>query len=213
MAETFETLKTKMGEWLAVDTTRLPDSVRGDCINLVKRKVSRNHDLRFNEVDSTIAAGSGDRDYTLPSGWRSPLAIWYINPNTDELVPIVRISKEAFDANYPDPDETGTVTEYAVWGNVLYLGKTPESAFTLHYTAYEFLPDYADGSPNNTDDFMVQAWDVLFFGALEEASKYLMEDARAAIWGTRFAELEADLAGEHQRERSAGRVPQSREPS
>jgi hypothetical protein len=32
------------------------------------------------------------------------------------------------------------------------------------------------------------------------------------MWAEQFRELEGDLAGEHQRERTSGRVPQSREP-
>lgn len=213
MAETFESLKSKIGDWLGVDTTRLPDSVRGNCINLIQRRVMRNHDLRFGEVFDTLAVASGDHDYTLPTGWRSPLNLWYINPTTSSRVDLTRIPKDRFDATYSDPSDMGTPAHYTIWGSTLYLGPTPDQSFTLNRNWYTYLADLADGSPNNTNEFVVQAWDVLLFGALEEASKYLLEDSRAAVWGTRFAELEADLAGEHQREKSVGRIAQSREPS
>lgn len=212
MAETFETLKTKMGDWLAVDTTRLPDSVRGDFINLIQRRVLRKHDLRFGEITDTLSVLAGTANYTLPTRWRSPLSLWYQNPVTESRIDLVRRSKDEFDALHSDSSETGTTSDYAIWGDTLYLGPTPDQPLTLNRNYYQFLPDLADGSPGNTNEFVEQASDVLFFGAMEEASKYLLEDQRAGIWAARFTELESDLASEHQREKSVGRVAQSREP-
>ena len=212
MAETYESLKTKMSDWLGVDTTRLPDAVRGDCINLIQRRVLRQHDLRFGEISSTLAISANDRDYALPTGWRSPLSLWYISPTTAARVALTWRQKDEFDAEHSDPTAGGSPVHYTVWGSLLYVGPTPDISFTLNLNYYRFLPDLVDGSPNNTNAFVEQAWDVLFFGALEEASKYTLEDPRAAIWGGRYYELLSNLVGEHQRSRSAGRVPQSREP-
>lgn len=212
MAETFETLKAKIRDWLGVDTTRLPDSVCGDCINLVQQRVMRKHDLRFGETADTMAVATNDFDYDLPVGWQSPLDFWYINPTTGSYVQLRRLPKDEFDSTYPDSTKTGTVAHYTVWGNTLYLGPTPERAITLNRNYYKSLPDLADGPPNNTNLFIEQAWDVLFFGALEEATKYGIEDARVAIWAVRFQELELDLVSSHHREKSVGRVAQSEEP-
>lgn len=213
MAETFETLKTRIGDWLGVDTVRLPDAVRGDFLNLIQRRVMRSHDLRFGETTDTLAVAAQDGEYPLPTGWRSPISLWYLNPSTDSRIDLVRLSKDQFDALHPDPAVTGTPANYAVWGDVLYLGPTPEQSFSLNRNYYRLLPDLADGSPDNTNDFVTEAWDVLLFGALEYASKYLLEDQRAPMWEARFTELESDLASEHQREKSTGRIPQNREPS
>lgn len=213
MAETFETLKARILDWLAADATRLPDAVRGDCINLIQRRVMRNHDLRFGETADTLALVANDHDYNLPVGWRSPLSLWYINPGTDARIDLVRKTKDEFDALYPDPTAgTDTPINYTVWGGLIYFGPTPNQSLTLNLNYYKVLPDLVDGSPNNTNDFVDEAWDVLFYGAMEEACKYLLEDQRAAIYGGKFLELEADLAGEHQREKSSGRVAQSRIP-
>jgi hypothetical protein len=212
MAESFESLKAKMADWIGADALRLPEAVRGDCINLIQRQVMRNHDLRFGETADTLALISGDRDYPLPSTWRNPLSLWYTNPSTSARIDLVRLSKDEFDARFPSAADTGTPSHYTVWGLILYIGPTPNQNLTLNRNYYQYLPDLINGAPNNTNSFVNEAWDVLFFGALEHASRYLLEDPRAPMWAERFRELEGDLAGEHQRERSSGRVPQSREP-
>lgn len=212
MAETFETLKALMGDWLGVDSVRFPDAARGACLNFIQRRVIRNHDLRFAEITDTLAVTAGIYTYVLPAGWRSPLHIWYINPSTEARIDLVRQAKDDFDARHSDPSILGTSTTYTIWGQTFYIGATPEASFTLNRNYYAFLPNLVDGAPNNTNPFVEEAPDVLFFGALGHASKYLLEDPRAPMWEAQFAELEADLAGEHQREKSSGRIPQSREP-
>ena len=212
MAETFETLKTKILDWLGVDVQRLPEQARGDAINLIQRQVMRNHDLRYGERSDTLALSVNDATYALDTDWRNPLSLWYINPSTGSRIDLVRLSKDEFDIRFPDPSDTGTPSNYAVWGTTLYVGPTPNVGITLNRNWYGYLPDLQNGAPDNTNAFVEQAWDVLFFGALEHTSRYLLEDPRAPMWAERFKELEADLAGEHQREKSSGRVPVSMEP-
>lgn len=212
MAETYETLKSKLGDWVAADIKRLPELVRGDCINFAMREAMRNHDLRFGEISDTIALAAADREYDIPPEWRNPLSLWYVNPATDSKIDLIRLSKDEFDARYPDPTTTGTPRHYAAWGLVLYIGPTPGEALTLNRNYYRFLPDLENGAPDNTNAFVVQAWDVLFFGALARASAYILEDPRAPMWEGQFMKLASQLANEHQREKSSGRVPQSREP-
>lgn len=212
MVETFETLKDKIGDWLGVDILRAPEQARGDAINLIQRQVMRNHDLRYGEIEDTLALVTGTRNYSIPDDWRSPLSLWYIHPGTSSRIGLVRLSKDEFDARYPDPAETGTPAHYTVWGTNLSIGPAPDQDLTLTRNYYRYLPDLINGSPDNSNAFVIQAWDVLFFGALAHISKYLLEDPRAPMWEAKFNELESDLAGEHQREKSAGRVPQSRTP-
>ena len=213
MAENFESLKAKILDWLAIDAVRLPDAVRGDILNIVQRQTVRNHDLRFAEISDTMATVASASSYTLPTNWRSPLNLWYISPNTGARVDLGRIPKDEFDTLYPDATKTGSPANYTVWGDLIYLGPTPDAILTVNRNYYGFLTDLADGSPNNTNAFVEEAWDVLLYGALGYACRYLLEDPRAPIWEGRYIELEQDLAREHHREKSAGRIIQSREPS
>lgn len=212
MAETFETLKTKLRDWLGMDTERLPDAVCGDCLNLVQRRIMRFHDLRFGETTDTFTATAGVPSYALPANYRSPLDFSYTHPATGSRAVLRRRQKDQFDALHPDSTKTGRPANYAIWGDQLYLGPTPDSNLTVTRNYYAYLDDLSDGAPSNTNDLVTAAWDVLFFGALEEATKYGIEDARVPMWAERFRELETDLVREHQREKSVGRIAQSREP-
>jgi hypothetical protein len=212
VAETFETLKTQLNDWLGTDLTRFPDSVRGFCVNEVQRRLLRKHDLRFGEITDTLAVSANDGTYDLPSAWRSPLNFWYISPETQSLVSLANLQKDEFDARFPDPSETGTVTHYSIWGQVIYLGATPNQSLTLNRNYFRYLPDLADGSPDNTNPLIEEAADILLFGALAFASRYLIEDPRVNLWEALYADLEADLVSAHQRARSVGRVPQAQEP-
>ena len=212
MAETFETLKTKQGEWFGVDTVRLPNSVRGDIINLIQRQVMRRHDLRFGETTDTEALTPNNFSYTLPTLWRSPIHLWYINPTTNAYTSLRRRDKDEFDILHPDTTVTGPPLNYTVWGSALIIGPTPEQNITLNRNYYAILTDLADGAPNNTNAFVEQAWEVLHYGGLAHVARYMLEDPRVAVWESKFRELEQDLADEHRREKSTGRIPQSEEP-
>ena len=212
MAETFETLKAKLGDWFGVDTARLPDSVRGDTINLIQRQIMRRHDLRFGETTDTLALVAGTGSYTLPTLWSRPLNLWYTNPSTNSVTSLQRQDRDEFDLLYPDTTDTGTPLNYTVWGSSLIIGPTPDQNITLNRNYYAILTDLADVSPNNTNDFVAQAWEVLFYGSLAYVARYMLEDSRIAVLEAKFLELEADLVSEHRRERSSGRIPQSQEP-
>ena len=212
MAETFETLKARLANWLDADLVRFPDDVRGDCINFVQRELLRKHDLRFGEAFDTLSLSASIREYALPATWRSPFTFWYESPTSGALIYLDSRTKDEFDALYPDSGDTGDPSDYTIWGTTLYLGPTPGNGITLNRNYYQYLPDLADGAPNNTNSLIDQAWDVVFFGGLEHATKYLIEDARAPMWAARFRELEMTLVSEHRRAKSVGRVAQSQEP-
>lgn len=212
MAETFETIKTKLGDWLDVNTTRLTDAVRGDLINIVQRRIGRNYDLRFFEVSDTFTTVDGTRDYALPARWSRPLSLWYQDPDDSAIVFLTRRDKDEFDNKFPDQTKKAKPSDYTVWAGNIQLGKTPDRVLTINRNYYRILADLADGAGNNENDLTKNAWEVLLFGALVEATEYLIEDPRRSMWLSKFKEIESDLVSEHRRERSAGRIPQNTEP-
>lgn len=212
MAETFESLKTKIGDWLGADTTRLPTSVRGDLLNMAQREMLRKHDLRFGEVTDTFPTVSGTADYALPTGWKQPFSFWYVDPDTSGVVELAYLSKEVFDGRYPDTTKQAKPVAYTVWGSNIRLGKTPDRVLTITRNYYRVLPDLTDGAPNNENAFTQNAWEVLLWWALLHSTMYTIEDARLPIWAERFRQAETDLVSEHRRAWSSGRVAQSEEP-
>lgn len=212
MAETLETLRARMQTWMDANTTRLPDAVANDCLNLTQRELCRKHDFRFNETSDTFATVIGTASYALPTGWSRPLRMWYIDPDTNAVRDVDYLHKEEFDRRYPDSTLTSKPSHYMVWGQNILLGKTPDRVLTIHRDYYIIVPDLADGIPANSNDFTANAWEVLFFGALVWAHGFGFEDARMPLWEQAYRRGESDLVAEHRRAWSSGRVAQSQEP-
>lgn len=210
MAKTFEQLKAALGDWLGMNTTRLPDSVRGDMVNMALRALCRLYDLRLNEASDTFATVASQRGYALPATWSRPHTLWYVAPSTGAIVTLGQKSKEEFDLLYPDQAKTGDPGHYTIWGTEIQLGRTPQSILTINRNYYALL-ELADGSPQNENAFTSGAWEVLLFKALADSARYGIEDARVPVWQARARELEDQLSIEHAHARSSGRRVESRD--
>ena len=197
----FVALKAKLGDWLAVDTGRLADSVRGDCINLAMRDLSREHDFWFGEttlamnLDPLLVQG-------VPNDFSRPHSLWYRHPTTGKIVFLDQKSKEEFDILFPDTDVVGLPTIYTLWQGSLWFGPALDQTIVATLNYYAVPADLTDAV--NTNLFIQYAWEALFFRALVYASKYLIEDPRLPVWeqGARDAELK--LVIEHARARHSG---------
>ena len=210
MAKDFAALKTAVGDWLNVDTTRLPDAIRGDMINIVRRELLRKRDLRFGEISDTFATVASTRNYTLPTGWSRPLSLWYQNPDTLAITFVMFLNKDEFDLKFPDTTKENDPVNFTVWGSNIQLGKTPKRILTINRNYYGILADLTDADPS--DRMTTDAWEVLLYGALVEASRFGIEDPRIPMWATRHKDLEDQLTMEHRRARTSARIAQSREP-
>lgn len=202
---TFAELKTKVADWLSVSTARLPVSVAGDLINMQQRELLRLHDLRFGEISDTFATVASTREVTLPATFSRPLKLWYLD-STAGLVTVNPIPEiDVFLRRYPDPTKTGSPVHFTIFGNQLWLGPTPGGVQTINRAYYGVLPDLvADGDSN---DFTVRAWEVLLWGALVFATKYLIEDPRTPVFQENLDRTLSQLLTEHSRARySAGEL-------
>jgi hypothetical protein len=204
----FEDLKSSIGTWLDVDLNRLPNESRGQIINICQRELLRTYDLRFGEVTADIALSDGLAFYTLPSGWSRPYSLWYYSSGKQN---VDYLTKEEFDIKYPLATVEGAPLHYTVWGNSIFFGPTPNASYTVKANYFKILADLTDGSPGNTNAFVEQAWEVIFFRSLWYASEFMLEDSRAQLWAAKAQMLEAKLAIEHARARSSGRRPVTRE--
>lgn len=210
MAKTYKQLRDALGNWLGANAVRLPDAIRGDCVNLAIRELCRLHDSRYNEVSDTLATVSGTASYALPATWSRPYQLWYLDPDTNTRRDLTYKSKEEFDTLYPDGTELGKPSIFTVWGASLLLAKTPDRVLTVHRDYYTILADLsADG---DTNGFTTNVWEVVLFKALSDVSRYGVEDARIPVWQARARELEQQFLIEYSRGRSAGRRAESQEP-
>ena len=211
MGKDFTTLKTALADWLGnLDTTELPDSIRGDCINIALREICRLHDTRYNEVSDTFATLNNIFDYAVPATWSRPYTLWYIHPVNSGIVRLIFKSKDEFDQLFPDTTKTALPTHYTVWGSNIRLGKTPDRAVTINRNFYAILADLS--AANLTNGFTDNAWEPLLFNALAESSEFGIEDARIPMWRERGRKFVRDLVIEQARAKSMGRRATSTEP-
>jgi hypothetical protein len=206
---TFENLKTQLADWLAVSTSRLSDAARGMVINLAMRDLLRDHDLRFGEYQQSIAVVADDYTFDLPTGYSRPYELYYFD--TYGKVELAYLTREEFIERYGDNSEQGTPANWTTWGDQLLINRS-DNSYTLYFDLYRILPDLEDGSPDNTNDFVANAWEPVFFRALWYATRYLIEDTREAAWKLLASEHERKLVREHKRARSVARRPESHEP-
>ena len=207
---TFEQLKDAITDWLGKDHNQITDTVRGQLVNMAQRRILRNYDLRFGEHTAAQDTANADPDYDVPAGYSRTYSIWY--KSGTEYYDLISLTKEEFDKMFGDNSATSNPTHYCIWENQLFLGPCPDATYSLNWQCYRMLPDLADGSPNNENDMTDAVWEYLLFKALALATKYLIEDARGAVWAEEADRLEADIVREHAREKSVHRRPTTNEP-
>ena len=211
MAKTLTQLMAALGDWLNLDTTELPDSVRTDIINLTKRTIMRKNDLRFGETSDTFATVVDQQPYALPTGWSKPHSLWYTDPVTTNPVFLIKKEKDELDDLFPDLTDTDLPTHYAIWGSNILLGKVPDQIVTINRNFYRVLPDYVTTSLES-DAFNNEAWEVLLFNSFALAEQYGIEDERISTWVALGKQMLDDLVFEHERSKGAGYVNQAQEP-
>jgi hypothetical protein len=211
MGKTFTQLKDSVNAWLNVTVVRLPDTDIGDIINLVKAEFMRKYELSFGETSDTFNTVVGTNSYALPTGFSKAYSMWYLRPS-DSQVQFLNgpLTKEEFDARYPDPTTQGDPLDYCIWGGYIYLGYNPDAIVTMHRNYYKILADFSSGSDH--DAFSDNAWPLLLYASLVEASRYLIEDPRIPMWEAKARQLERQLVTADSRARSIGRAAQANEP-
>lgn len=216
-----------MRDWLVVpSTTRLPDSYITDVINEACREIARQHDLRQLETSSSVALVAGTQAYALPATFARPRFTYIINPDDSTKIEFLnQISYDEFRDKYgiAASSTQADPVEYTIWGNVtapLLVGPTPDQSITLWLDYYAIPVDLAaDGDSNAlTADASANAltapWHAVLYRAIARASRFMLEDERAAMFDHEYQiELDKVLAEQNRARWSAKSFPQMREPS
>jgi hypothetical protein len=206
----FASLRDRLADWLgAANLIRFPLGVRGDLINFARRKLSRLHDTRYNEVTDRLDTVEGVAAYPVPTLWSHPYTLTHTTGG--QFVELDYLDPQAFDRAFPDPTLVGIPSAYTLWSSYLVLGPMPDRVIAITRNYYVVLPSLS--ADEDEDAFSQNWWELILFTALVEASKYLVEDPRAPMWQSMAKDLEMDLVIEQRRARTSGRRPVGREPS
>lgn len=217
---TLTNLRDYMRDWLSTSSTRLSDSAATQCINIAIREILRTRDLSFAEAIITQAITSGDNDYALSAiSATDPIsrvwAIYYQSPtNSSAFVRLNEISFEEFQAKYGHVAamSSGSPVDWAIYGDVVYLGPTPDSSFNAYVVVNKLFADLSTGSDhNNLTDY---GWEAVLFRALAYACQYMLEDDRWQMFAAMAERHLAELEREHRARKYVGKsAPQLQEPN
>jgi hypothetical protein len=146
-------------------------------MEVAQRRIARTCDLRAMEVVQEAALSA----LTAPSGVFRVKTFTIIESSKNHEVsgaPYKKVKEQQAD--------TGVPQYYAVVGNAYKLGPTQDADYTA-----QMLTLLSDAAPNNW--LSDNAPELLLFATLLEASLYLKDDARAAVWEKQYNDVKREI--------------------
>lgn len=196
---TWAGLKTDIANWLNRDdlTSQIPIFIA-----YAERHFQRVIFTPDREEALSITADA--QSEALPSDFWGFKSGPYVDGATDVI--LTRLEPGDLRRTYPDAT-TGTPSHYAIEGENILFGPTPSSSLTIKGTYYKTIPVLNASTATNW--LLTDHPDVYLAGALFEASLYVIDDTRAAIWKTRRDEG-IELINRVARKREANSGPLTR---
>lgn len=219
MSTTLVQMRTRIYDWLATTTTRLPAANLTDIINMAVREIARNHDLRLLEVESTVSLVQGTASYALPAvggAFSRPFNAYLLDPNdTTQIITLNQVSYDDFRAKWGITTSVaqGVPEDWTIFTDTLALrvGPTPNAAMSLLVDYFIIPSDLSlDAEHNALTDY---ATDAVFYKAAALASIFMLEDERAVMFDQMYQREIAHVLNEQGRSRyGAMGFPQMTEP-
>ena len=194
---TFTTLQQDIRRYLERGFTLASDAIVYEqiprLINLAERRIARELKIEglINVVTSTMQAGLAV--YPKPDRWRTTVSFNYgIDNQYTQLFPR---SYEYVRSYWPNRDETGVPLFYADYDyNNWIVSPTPDQAYPFEVLVYQLLPLLDDA--NQTNWLTEYAPQVLLYASLLEATPFLKNDERIAVWQSMYDRSAQALNGE-----------------
>ena len=184
---TYATLQTNIADWLnRSDLTAVVPTY----IQLAEAKIKRVLRTKHKGTQE-FSFVADDGDYTLPTGDIENYQLYIKTPEQysgmlDPISPGLLYANRA--ANY---NVTGRPVYYAIIDTTLLVSPVPDQDYTAELV---FEGPFTALSDSNTTNYVLLNYpDVYLYGALMEASPYLMDDARIMVWDKKFTEAMAEL--------------------
>lgn len=176
---TYAALKTSIASWLKrSDLT----SVIPDFIALGEARIARDLRLRKQVVTTTLNTTAGVQYITLPSDF---LEAENITVNTTPPRPVSVVTPELLDVKYPANTWTGVPAVYALLGDQMQFGPTPDAVYPISLAYYQRFTALSNDSDTNW--LLTNHPSIYLFAALSEAEPFLVNDPRAATWEAKYA--------------------------
>jgi hypothetical protein len=146
-----------------------------DFIALAEDKLNRR--LRLRAMESRVTSSISSEYSSLPDGF---LSMRNFQLNTTPKTRLEYATPDWLDAKYPSGATTGRPIFYTLVGGQIQLAPAPDGTYTAEMDFYEKL----DIATDLTNWLLENAPRCYYYGALMEASAYLVNDKRVQVWGS-----------------------------
>ena len=200
---TYDELKTQIANYLnRSDLTTQID------IFIDTTEAELNRKVRDKDMIKRATATADAQYLTLPTDW---LEVINVEITSGDFTPLFQQSIETLDIfRRANDNSSGQPKYFAIVDGTLELAPTPDTSYTLQLTYYGKISALSD---SNTSNFVsTNHQDVYLYGALKQASIYLMEDDRVPMFAAQF-ELALEEMRMQQERASFGQgslIPRSR---
>lgn len=198
--QTFDELKVAVLSWSNRDDL---DGNVEEFIALAERRLNRAIFVPDRESMATLTAAA---TVALPSDFWGVRSIWL---DTDPKVVLDQMNFGMLQQAYA-PAATGQPGNYAIHGSTLYLGPSPDSAYSVKLAYWAKVA--ALSVSNTTNWLLTAAPDIYIAASLVELYLYIVDEAQATLWEQRTAAKIAELNRDGSRRQYGGTPLRIRSP-
>lgn len=188
--DTFAGLKTTIADYLNRDDLT---SIIPSFISIAEAKFNRK--LRVRQMIKRAEAQIETSFFAYPADWLQAKE-FQLNVN-----PIIRLNfvteAQGDELKASRYIGIGQPLFYTITGSQLEFIPSPDTTYSAELTYYAKIPALSDSNTSNW--LLAYAPDLYLYGALMEASPYLKDDERLAVWGQLYANSLGDIEVADQR--------------
>lgn len=193
----FNALRTEVAAWLNRDdlTDRIPGFIR-----LFESRINRV--LRTPEMESSILLSVANEDTQLPTDF---LAMRELYIEGTPRRPLRNMSPDGLATEFSGA--AGIPVAYSITGRTIKLAPPPADVVALRLVYFARIVSLNDSNPNNW--LLLQAPDLYLYGTLLQASAFIDDPEKVALWKSAHDEALAEVlqAGNMSRWGAAPIVP------
>ena len=182
--DTFSGLKTTIADYLNRDDLT---SIIPSFITLAEAKFNRK--LRVRQMVKRATATLDTQYFAFPADFLQAKE-FQLNTNPITILQFVTQNQGDY-GSASQYISTGKPQFYTIVGTQIQVIPTPDTGYTGELTYYGKIPALSDSNTSNW--LLAYAPDLYLYGALLEASPYLKDDERLAVWGSLYTGSIGDI--------------------
>jgi hypothetical protein len=188
--DTFAGLKTTIADYMNRDDLT---SIIPSFIAIAEAKFNRK--LRVRQMIKRAEAQIETAFFAYPADW---LQAKEFQLNTNPIVRLGFVTEaQGDDLKAGRFTAAGQPLYYTITGSQLEFIPSPDTTYSAELTYYAKIPALSDSNTSNW--LLAYAPDLYLYGALTEASPYLKDDERLAVWGQLYTNSLGDIEVADQR--------------